>query len=121
TVMAAGPQPPSPAELLASERLQRLLSEALKTFDHVVIDLPPVMGLADAPLVGNKLEGVIMVVEAHGTQKGMAKVALERLQAAHVHVLGAVLTKFDAKRAHFGYGYEYGYGYGYGGEQRDNI
>jgi polysaccharide biosynthesis transport protein len=42
----------------------------------------------------------------------MARVALERLRSANAQILGAVLTKFDSKRAHYGYGYDYGYGYG---------
>lgn len=110
--MTAGPQPPSSAELLSGDRLALLLSELLTRFDHVVLDAPPVMGLADAPLISSRVEGVVFVVESHGTQRGMAKIALDRLRATNSQVLGAVLTKFDARRAHYGYGYDYGYGYG---------
>lgn len=112
--MAAGPQPPSAAELLASDRLERLLTELRSTYDCVIIDSPPVLGIADAPLVSSRVEGCIFVTEAHSTKKGVVRVALSRLRAAHANVLGIVLTKFDSKRAHYGYGYNYGYGYGYG-------
>lgn len=112
--LTAGQQPPSAPELLSSERLERLLSELLQTYDHVVVDSPPVMGLADAPLITSRVEGVVFVIESHSTQKSMARVALERLHAANAQILGAVLTKFDSRRAHYGYGYDYGYGYGYG-------
>lgn len=118
SVMAAGPPPPSAAELLSSSRFEAMLAELLRDFDHVVIDAPPVMGLADAPLITSKVEGSIFVIEAHGTKKSMARVALERLRATNAQLLGVVLTKFDAGRAHYGYGYDYGYGYGYGQEEK---
>jgi capsular exopolysaccharide synthesis family protein len=116
--MAAGPQPPSAAELLASDRLQRLLAELRERFDHVIIDAPPVMGIADAPIIGSRVEGSVFVMEAHGTKKGVARVAVARMQAAKAVVMGVILTKFDAKRANYGYGYDYGYGYGYGDQAR---
>jgi succinoglycan biosynthesis transport protein ExoP len=59
----------------------------------------------------------MFVLESHGTQKNMARVAIDRLHAANALVVGAVLTKFDPKKAHYGYGYDYGYGYGYGNVQ----
>ena len=113
-VITAGPQPPSAPELLSSERFDHLLRDLAGAFDHVIIDAPPVMGLADAPLIASRMEGVALVIEMQRTQRGMAKVALERLFAANAQIMGAVLTKFDVKRAHYGYGYDYGYGYGYG-------
>lgn len=110
--MPAGPQPPNAAELLNSTRLQLLIERLLETHDHVIIDSPPVLGLADAPLIGSQVEGVIYAVEANGARSSIIRAATERLRSANVNLLGAVLTKFDAKKAHFGYGYEYGYGYG---------
>ena len=114
SVMTAGPMPPSAPELLSGDRLAQLLAAVRGSFDQIVIDAPPVMGLADAPLIGSNVEGVIYVVEFHSTQKSMVRVALARLAAANIPLTGAVLSKFDARRAHFGYGYDYGYGYGYG-------
>jgi capsular exopolysaccharide synthesis family protein len=111
-VMLAGPQPPSAAELLVGDRLNKLIARLSQQFDQIVLDAPPVMGLADAPLIGSKVEGTIFVVEARGTKRGMAQVAIERLRSANVTVLGAVLSKFESKHAHYGYGYDYGYGYG---------
>jgi capsular exopolysaccharide synthesis family protein len=113
-VMSAGPQPPSAPELLSGERLERLIAEAQQQFQYIIFDVPPVMGLADAPLIASVVEGVVFVVEANGTQKTMAQVAINRLRDANAQILGTVLTKFDARRAYYGYGYEYGYGYGYG-------
>ena len=70
------------------------------------------MGLADAPLIASKVEGTIYAVVSHGIRTSLVKVALARLRSANARIFGIVLTKFDAKRAHYGYGYDYGYGYG---------
>ena len=112
TAMSAGPIPPNAAELLTGNRLSLLIEQLLKDYDHVVIDSPPVMGLADAPLIAGRVDGVIYAVESQGIRSSMVRTALGRLASANARVLGGVLTKFDAKKAHFGYGYEYGYGYG---------
>lgn len=110
--MSAGPIPPNAAELLTGSRLGLLLDRLLQTFDHVIIDSPPVMGLADAPLIAGRVEGVIYAVESHGIGSSSVKTALGRLVSAHAHVIGVVLTKFEARRGHYGSGYEYGYNYG---------
>ena len=94
--------------------MERLIAELRDKFDHVIFDSPPVMGLADAPLIGSMVEGVVFVIEAHKTSKSMARVAVSRLQSANTRLLGILVSKFDTKRAHYGYGYDYGYGYGYG-------
>lgn len=112
TAMSAGPIPPNAAELLMGSRLSLLIDRLLETYDHVVIDSPPVMGLADAPLIASRVEGVIYAVESHGIRSSMVKTALGRLTSANARIFGGVLTKFEARKAHYGYGYEYGYGYG---------
>lgn len=119
-VMTAGPQPPSTPELLSGDRLRLLLERLGQDFDHVVIDLPPVMGLADAPLIASQVEGTLVVTAAHSTHKNVARLAVNRLRSAHAHMLGVVLSIFDAKQASYGYGYGYGYGHGYGYGQSDD-
>lgn len=117
TAMSAGPIPPNAAELLTGHRLQLLITALLESYDHVVIDSPPVMGLADAPLIASRVEGVIYAIESHGIRSSIVKTALQRLLAANAHILGGVLTKFEARKAHYGYGYGYEYGYHYGREK----
>jgi capsular exopolysaccharide synthesis family protein len=117
SAMTAGPLPPNAAELLTSTRLSLLLNRLLEHYDHVVIDSPPVMGLADAPLIASRVEGVVYAVESHQIRSSLVKAALARLRAAHARVFGSVLTKFEAKKAAYGYGYGYEYGYGYGREK----
>lgn len=112
TAMSAGPIPPNAAELLTGDRFGVLLTRLLDQYDHVVVDSPPVMGLADAPLIASRVEGVIYAIESHGIRATLVKTALGRLLNANVHIFGGVLTKFEATKSNSGYGYEYGYGYG---------
>ncbi len=112
TAMSAGPIPPNAAELLTSNRLGVLIERLLERYDHFVIDSPPVMGLADAPLIASRVEGVVYVVESHGIRSSLVKTALGRLASANARIFGGVLTKFEQRKAHYGYGYEYGYSYG---------
>lgn len=112
TAMSAGPIPPNAAELLTGGRLQLLIERLLEQFDHVIVDSPPIMGLADAPLIASRVEGVIYAVESHGIRSSLVRTALSRLESANVRVFGAVLTKFQSRKAHYGYGYDYGYNYG---------
>jgi capsular exopolysaccharide synthesis family protein len=118
SVLPAGPQPPNAAELLRSSRFENLMAELFTRFDHIVIDSPPIMGLADAPIIGSRTEAVVFVLEARGVTARVARLALSRLRQGRAQLLGAILTKFEAKRTNFGYGYDYGYGYGYG--QKEN-
>jgi succinoglycan biosynthesis transport protein ExoP len=110
--ISAGPHPPNAADLLSGPSLRRMIEDLLVEFDHVVIDAPPMLGLADAPLIASIAEGVIYVVEANGVQSRSARTAIQRLVGSGAPLLGAVLTKFVSNKANYGYGYEYGYGYG---------
>ena len=73
----------------------------------VVLDGPPVLGLADAPLLANHAEATIVVVAAQATRIDALQAAIRRLQFARARVIGAVLTRFDigGSDEHYGYGY----------------
>jgi Mrp family chromosome partitioning ATPase len=109
----AGQIPPNPAELLATGAIDRILAKATGLYDHVIIDGPPILGLADAPLLARTVEATILVVESGRTRATQARHAVERLLAVRAHVIGAVLTKFDMRNSGYGYGYGYNYDYGY--------
>jgi polysaccharide biosynthesis transport protein len=107
-LMTAGPLPPNPAELLNGPRFQSLMALAAQSFDVVLIDGPPIMGLADAPLISNSVQATLLVIAANETRRSVVKVALKRLQLARANVVGALLNKFDSKQTGYGYGYGYG-------------
>jgi capsular exopolysaccharide synthesis family protein len=109
-LLPGGTIPPNPAELLASGRFEHVLEEVTKHFDHVIVDGPPVLGLADAPLLSATCEGTLMVIESGSIRRGAALNAVQRLRSAGARITGGVLTKFNAARTGYGYGYGYGYG-----------
>ncbi|MEN1959473.1 polysaccharide biosynthesis tyrosine autokinase [Luteimonas sp. MJ246] len=111
-VILAGPLPPNPAELLTGSRLLSMLTVAAEKYDQVIIDGPPVLGIADAPILSNVAGGTLLVVQAGGTRIKTAQTALKRLTAARARVIGALITHYDAKVA--GYGYDYASYYSYG-------
>lgn len=115
-IIPCGPLPPNPAELLGGARVQEFLKEAQSNFDVVIIDAPPVLGLADAPLLAAEVDGTVFVVESRGTRRGQARGALRRLNMAHARILGAVLTKLNVKTVGYG-GYDYAYDYQYGADR----
>lgn len=110
-LLPAGPIPPSPTELLAAPRMAALLEELGARFDSVIIDCPPILGLADAPLLAAIADGTMIVIESNRGRHGALKAALGRLRAVRPHLLGAVLTKFDPLKSGNAYSGYYGYQY----------
>ncbi len=111
-VILAGPLPPNPAELLSGSKFISMLTVATERYDQVIIDGPPVLGLADSPILGNAVEGTLLIVTSGKTRISTAQVALKRLLAARARVVGALLTKYDQKAAGYGYHYDAYYAYG---------
>ncbi len=109
--LPAGPIPPSPTELLSTARVEEVLQEAASMFDVVVIDSPPILGLADSPLLAALVDGVVFIVEAERSRRGSLKSSLRRLRAMRPVLLGAVLTKFNPLKAGNRYSEYYGYDY----------
>ncbi len=107
----SGPLPPNPAELLSSARMMELLTLAAEKFDQVIVDSPPLLGLADALIIGNLCEGTLLTIEMGSTPRGYVLGALKRLRGARVHVLGSILTKLEARSGAYGYYRSYYYYY----------
>ena len=105
----SGPVPPNPVELLSSARMMSLLEMAAEKFDQVIVDGPPLLGLADALILGNLCDGMLLTVEMGVTPRGYVLGAIKRLRGARVHVLGLVLTKLEARGGGYGYYRSYYY------------
>jgi capsular exopolysaccharide synthesis family protein len=109
-LLACGPVPPNPADLLASGRFRAIIREASSQFEVVIVDAPPVLGLADSPLIASVCEDVALVVESGKTRTGAALEALNRLRTTGASILGATLTKSTEESSTYGYSYKYKYG-----------
>jgi succinoglycan biosynthesis transport protein ExoP len=111
-VMTAGPTPPSPVDLLMGPKLMVLLDKAQELgFEQVVIDAPPILGIADALVLGNQIQSLLFVVKAGSTRRSSIRDALRRLRTAGLLPLGLVLTRATSEHSSY-YGYEGYYGYG---------
>jgi succinoglycan biosynthesis transport protein ExoP len=94
-VLPSGPVPPDPAELLASEGMAAVLGELRAFAEFVLVDVPPVLPVADAVILAPKLDGVLIVADAARTARGAVAQAREQLELADARVVGAVLNNVD--------------------------
>lgn len=95
TFIAAGSIPENPSELLASERMKEFLNAMRSKFDYILIDTPPIIAVTDSGIVGAMADGVLMVIQAGRTQRGIVKRAEELLYQTHSKVLGHILTNIE--------------------------
>lgn len=93
--ITAGTVPDNPAELLGADSMRRLLADMRTRFDHIIIDTPPIISVTDAGIIGELADGVVMVIQAGRTQRGIVKRAKELLHQSHAHILGYVLTNIE--------------------------
>ncbi len=94
-VITSGPIPSDPVELLSGQKMVELLDKASQEYDHIIIDGPPVLGLADALVIANLAEATIVTVQAGVTQKASLLDSLKRLESAKANLLGSVLTRLS--------------------------
>ena len=73
----------------------RELKDMEKEFDHVIYDSAPIISVTDSGIIGTMTDGVILVVQAGRTQRGVVKRALETLHQSHCNVLGQILTNIE--------------------------
>jgi protein-tyrosine kinase len=106
-----GKEVANPSELLLNGRLKTLLERVTPIFDWVILDSPPLLPVADASLLADHVDGVILVVRAASTPTGAAERACQELQGRNV--IGVVLNAVEQSQT---YGSYYYAGYGYGQE-----
>jgi capsular exopolysaccharide synthesis family protein len=104
-LLPAGAVPPNPANLLASSALGALVRQLTTRFDIVIVDGPPVLGLADAPLIASVCDATVLVCEAGKTRRTVGLDAILRLRMGGANLVGGILTKYNDQTAGYGYGY----------------
>jgi len=119
SLLPSGAVPPNPAELMMSGRFEEFIASASKKYDLVLIDGPPILGLADAVVIANLVEKLLLVVEAGVTPRTMARAALRRLTSVKVKPLGVIFNKMKNDPLGYGYDYYYYYAHGYYGYGED--
>jgi non-specific protein-tyrosine kinase len=90
-LLASGPVPANPIEVLASRRLEYVLGQAQAQADFVLVDTAPAGALADAAVLAPRLGGMLLVVKAGATRRDLARRARDQLERVNANLLGVVL------------------------------
>lgn len=123
-VLPVGLRRPNPAELLSSQAFVELLAWADSVYDRVIVDCPPVLAVSDAQIVGQLVDGAILVVRPEKNHRRAVIRAVECFRSSGCCVLGVVANALSADAQNYGYGgygYGYGYGYTYGHDENEEI
>ena len=107
-VLASGPKPPNPAELLGSKRAGEGIEELSAHFDYVIIDTPPLLPVTDAAVIARWADGVLLAARANQTRLPNIVSAIEQLDAVQATLIGLVLTDVPTRGGAYKYGYTYG-------------
>jgi len=108
----------NPSELLSNGRLKVLLDRMTPAFDWVILDSPPCLPVADASVLGDMCDGVLLIVRSGSTPSEVAQKACQELQGKNI--VGVVLNAAEKGHLYDSYYYE-GYGYGYRSEESEEA
>jgi len=113
--LTSGGTPENPAELMGCDEMRTLLHALSKAYDWVVVDAPPVGGMADALIIGGVVDGIVLVVEGDRTTRAVAADGVAQLSSVGGRLLGGILNRVDVKRnsyylSRYATGYYGGYG-----------
>ena len=100
-VLQAGHPPSDPSALLASPRMEEVLATLTSTYDLVLIDSPPVFPITDSAILAPRVDGVVLVVRGHATDRRVTREALDRLHFMQARVMGVVLNGVDPTSSHY--------------------
>lgn len=108
-VLASGPVPPNPSELLSTARVTQLIKSLKGERTIVLIDSPPLLPVTDALVLARQVDATLVVSAAGSTRRKELSRAIEMLRQVDAEIGGLVLNGVTSQSA---YGYGYGYGYG---------
>ncbi len=91
-LLASGKKPPNPADLLGTKKIDQVIENLLAQADIVLFDAPPVIAVTDSAILGGKVDGVLLVINAGKTRREHAERAKETLEKAKVRIVGTALT-----------------------------
>jgi protein-tyrosine kinase len=92
-LLSCGSAPEAGLTILGSDRMRSRLAELRTAFDYILIDVAPLNACNDAIVLGGLSDGVVLMLKANSSRREIARKALQELQGANVHVLGAVLNQ----------------------------
>ena len=112
-VITSGIIPPNPAEIIASDKVDKLLKLLKNKFDYILIDSPPIIAVTDAMILSKKVDHLLVVVSINVTDKDIIKRTKELLNNVDVKITGVVANGVEVQKYYRGYSYYYYYYYHY--------
>ena len=106
-VMTAGNLPPNPSELLASDRMDLIVSKMKRNADMVIIDTPPIMAVTDASVLSQRVDGVLIVIRVGSTKTAAAQQTVNQLRRLNANLLGVVLNQVPTRGSRYYYSNRY--------------
>ncbi len=107
-VIACGPIPNNPSELLETQRVEKLLAELRQRYDRVVLDCPPISAVSDPLVMGSRADGVVFVMKFKKIRREHARRSVQRIQDAGIQIVGVLLNDIDFEgRDSYYYSYYY--------------
>lgn len=103
--IVSGHIPPNPAELLASEEMEKVIEKLREEYDYVIIDTNPIGLVADAQILSSKVDGVILVARYEKTKKENLLSCKKMIDQVGGNTIGVVLNGIDEKRGKYYYYY----------------
>lgn len=97
SLLACGPIPPNPAELISSDKMKALLRLAAEKYDHIVIDSPPLMYVTDSVILSTLVDGVILVVHGGKSTRDVVRQSRHMLALVGAKVFGVVLNNVSLR------------------------
>ncbi|MDB9311907.1 polysaccharide biosynthesis tyrosine autokinase [Spirulina sp. CS-785/01] len=89
-ILTAGQIPPDPTRLLSSQKMRSLIERFRQTFDLVIFDTPPMLGLADAKFLASQVDVMLMVVRLGWTDRTLLKQVLDNIKVSQTSALGLI-------------------------------
>jgi succinoglycan biosynthesis transport protein ExoP len=108
-LLACGPIPPNPSELLHTAHFNALVQELGRQYDYVLFDSPPLGAVTDAAIIAPQVNGVLLVLHGNKTTREAARSALRQLRDVNARLVGGILNDVDLAARHYGYGSYYYY------------
>jgi len=102
TLLASGPLPPRPADILGSRRMEAVIARLRAAADIVLFDTPPVIAVTDAAVLATRTDGVLLVFQAGKTSRERGRQARQILEKVKANIVGVVLNNAHVEQ---GYGY----------------
>ncbi len=107
--IGVGTVPPNPTIVLSSKNVDVLLEKLKEKYDRILIDMPPAVVTSDVSLVGNKLDGMVLVVKPGRAIRDGLRIVIDNLKTVGVRILGVIVNGVDEKNSSYYYHYYYYY------------